>query len=112
MARVQIFSDDLLFGSRLQAELTGAGHEVSLALVVDASVAALIADLTVDAEARIETLAALGGGRPPTLAFYSHVEPEVRDRARAQAAVDLVVPRSRLAREAGALLDELLATAR
>lgn len=111
MARVQILSDDLLFGSRLQAELTSAGHSVGLGMTPDAGADAIVADLTHEPAARIALLAALGGERPPTLAFYSHVEVDVRELAR-EAGLELVVPRSRIAREAGALLDALLATAR
>jgi capsular polysaccharide biosynthesis protein len=44
----------------------------------------------------------------PTLAFYSHVETEVRERAQA-AGFDLVVPRSRMAREGADLAARLLA---
>jgi len=105
---VHIFSDDLLFGSRLAAELTAAGHHVTIGPTPDRAAAAIIADLTHDADARI---AALAPPRPPTLAFFSHVETDVRERALA-AGIDLVVPRSRIARECPSLLDGLLATAR
>jgi len=107
--RVQILTDDLLFGSRLQAELGAAsGHQVALGVVPDRGAVAIVADLTHDAVARIESLAQ---PRPPVLAFYSHVEADVRERALA-AGLELVVPRSRIAREGPALLDSLLATAR
>jgi hypothetical protein len=43
-----------------------------------------------------------------TLGFFAHVQPEVRDRALA-AGFDLVVPRSRMAREGAQLADALLA---
>jgi hypothetical protein len=42
-----------------------------------------------------------------TLAFYSHVEAETRARAQ-EAGFDLVVPRSRMAREGPALVAQLL----
>ena len=108
MARVHVYTDDLLFGSRLQADLTTAGHEVSLGPIPDRGADAIVADLTHDADARI---VALAPPRPPTLAFYSHVEADVRDRARA-AGIELVVPRSRIAREGPALVAGVLATAR
>ena len=44
--------------------------------------------------------------RTRTLAFYSHVEQETRERAEA-AGFDLVVPRSRMAREGAALVSRL-----
>jgi hypothetical protein len=42
-----------------------------------------------------------------TLAFYSHVEADVRARA-TEAGFDLVVPRSRMAREGPALVERLV----
>ena len=107
MARVHVLSDDLLFGSRLQAELGAAGHEVSLGLVPDAAAELVVLDLTHDAQARLDALA----GAPPGLAFYSHVETDVRERASA-AGIEVVVPRSRMAREPAALVAAALATAR
>jgi hypothetical protein len=108
MARLQILSDDLLFGSNLQAQLVAAGYEVALGLRVEPGCAAVVADLTVDARSRVESLA---GVDLPVLAFYSHVEADVRDLARA-AGITIVVPRSRMAREAPSLVEQLLATAR
>jgi hypothetical protein len=108
MARVHVLTDDLLFGSRLQAELGAAGHEVTLGMVVAEGTEAIVADLTHEPERRIAELAP---PRPPTLGFYSHVEAEVRTRALA-AGLEQVVPRSRMAREGPALVAALLATAR
>lgn len=107
MARVIAYVPDLLFGSAVVSALAAAGHEVELTSDLAPAPAAdlLIVDLTVDAEERIER------ARPaaiPKLAFYSHVEPDVRARAEA-AGFDLVVPRSRMAREGAALADRLLA---
>jgi hypothetical protein len=109
MAHVHVLSDDLLFGSRLQADLRAAGHEVTLGLSADPQAQAIIADLTHGADARLAALAVRP--RPPVLAFFAHVEPDVRDRALA-AGVELAVPRSRIAREGPGLLARLLATAR
>ncbi len=113
MAHVHVLSDDLLFGSRLQADFAAAGHEVTLGLRADANAQAIVADLTHDADARLAELGPAPGGarRPPVLAFFAHVEPDVRERALA-AGVELAVPRSRIAREGPALLASLLATAR
>lgn len=108
MARIHVLTDDLLFGSRLRADLLAAGHEVTLGPQVDADADAVLADLTHDASARI---AVLEGFAQPVLAFYSHVDTAVRDEARA-GGIALVVPRSRIAREGPALLAGLLATAR
>lgn len=111
MARVVAFVPDLLFGSNVVGALSAAGHDPVLAS--DAATLgrelpgadALVIDLTFDPSERIDLLAGLE--RPPTLAFYSHVEADVRERAE-DAGFELVVPRSRMAREGGALIDRLL----
>ncbi len=108
MSRIHVLTDDLLFGSRLQSDLEAAGHVVTLGPTPDRSADAIVADLTYEADA---TIAALAPPRPPTLAFFSHVEPDVRARALA-AGIELVVPRSRIAREGPSLVAGLLATAR
>jgi hypothetical protein len=108
VARIHVLTDDLLFGSRLRGDLEGAGHDVTLGPRPDRGADAIVADLTYDADERI---AALALPRPPTLAFFSHVEADVRGRALA-AGIELVVPRSRIAREGPSLLAALLATER
>jgi hypothetical protein len=108
VARVVAFIPDLLFGSNVAGALQAAGHEVKL--VSDPAEAAgaevLVVDLTVDAEARIEQVSGLSLEGARTLAFYSHVENEVRERAQA-AGFDVVVPRSRMAREGPSLVTRL-----
>jgi hypothetical protein len=95
MAQVLALVSDLMLASRVDGALRAAGHEVTVAAAAgpDAAEADLIvADLeAVDAAA----VAALG---PPTIGFYSHVDVETR-RAAEAAGFDLVVPRSRMARE-------------
>jgi hypothetical protein len=113
MARVVAFIPDLLFGSNVVGALQAAGHEP--VLVPDAyaltrelpGAQALIVDLTADAAERLEQLGTIPQGDPPSLAFYSHVEADVRTRAE-QAGFDLVIPRSRMAREGAALISRLL----
>ena len=101
MARVALLCPDLLFGSKLQGALRAAGHE-PVAPGEDAEL--LVVDLTDDVDARIE---ASNGAGLPRLAFYSHVEQDVRQRAEA-AGFERVVPRSRMAREAAALVESML----
>lgn len=101
MARVALLCPDLLFGSRLRDALAGAGHRV---VEPGAPADALVVDLTAEVEDRLAAARAAG---VPTLAFYSHVEQDVRRRAEA-AGIDRVVPRSRMAREAAALVAELV----
>jgi hypothetical protein len=110
VARVVAFVPDLLFGSRVVGDLQGAGHDVvlagSAAALSDALTRAdaVVVDLTADAPARVS---AVGAPPVPVLAFYSHVDTDVRDLGR-NAGFDLVVPRSRMAREGAALLASLL----
>jgi hypothetical protein len=118
VARVVALIPDLLFGSRVYAALGQGGHEVELVGEPDGlgarlkGVAVLVVDLTraeLDGAGLVEALAgegALAGVR--TLGFYSHVEADVRTRAE-QAGFDLVVPRSRMAREGAELVARLAA---
>jgi CheY-like chemotaxis protein len=122
MARALALTRDLLFGSRVQGALAAAGHE--LELIADegrlrerlgdpegAPADVLIVDLTDDelggaaVVARLTAAGELEATR--TLAFYSHVDVAARERAE-QAGFDLVVPRSRMAREGAALVAGLL----
>jgi CheY-like chemotaxis protein len=117
MARVAALIEDLLFGSKVQAALEAAGHEVDLVSgAVEAwdevgGIDLLVIDLTspdVDGVQLFETLATGGELHDVrTLGFFAHVQPEVRERALA-AGFDLVVPRSRMAREGAQLVDGLL----
>ena len=110
MARVAAFVPDLLFGSNVLGMLRAAGHEADL--VSDPAAAAgcdvLVVDLTAEAAVRIALVrgAAAELVQTRTLAFYSHVEADVRREAQA-AGFDLVVPRSRMAREGAALVTRL-----
>jgi hypothetical protein len=108
VARIALLSPDLLFGSRVEGSLRAAGHEVfRVASPAEASEAALLViDLTAEAEDRLAGLGAADG--PRTLAFYSHVEQDVRALAE-RAGVEKVVPRSRMAREGAALVEGMLA---
>jgi DNA-binding NarL/FixJ family response regulator len=123
MARVLALVPDLLFGSRVQGGLTAAGHHVELIgderglrerLEDPAAPAAavLVVDLTneeLDGASLVESLIGeRGSSHVSTLGFYSHVDARVRERAE-RAGFDLVVPRSRMAREGPALLERLLA---
>lgn len=105
MARIVALVSDLMLASRVEGSLRAAGHEVTVKAVPDAETVdadAIVADLeAVDAEAVV----AIG---PPTLGFYSHVDVETRRRAEA-AGFDVVVPRSRMARELPELTERLLA---
>jgi hypothetical protein len=101
MARIALLCPDLLFGSKLQGALAAAGHEV---VRPGEPADLLVVDLTAEPDARITEAA---GADVPRLGFYSHVEQDVRQRAEA-AGFERVVPRSRMAREAVALVDRML----
>jgi hypothetical protein len=122
MARVLALTADLLFGSRIQGDLIAAGNEVELigdearlrARLVEADkpmADVLVVDLTdtrLNGTAVVEALAAEGAlDSLSTLGFYSHVEAPVRERAE-QVGFDLVVPRSRMAREGAQLVGSLI----
>jgi hypothetical protein len=121
MARVVALIPDLLFGSQVQGMLTAAGHEVELVGdetrlrdrlgdIVAPAVATLVVDLTNDAldgPALVEALSCEGVlGQTRTLGFYAHVDVSVRERAE-RAGFDLVVPRSRMAREGAEIVRQL-----
>lgn len=120
MARVLALVPDLLFGSRVQGALTAAGHEVEMIgdrerlrerLQDDRALAAvLVVDLTdadLDGSAVVESLSGGGVlGHTRTLGFYAHVDVAARERAE-RAGFDLVVPRSRMAREGPELVAQL-----
>jgi 16S rRNA C1402 N4-methylase RsmH len=108
VARIFAVAPDLMFGSRIDATLGAAGHTVELASELgEASdlegVDVVIADLD------HEPATAVAGLGIPVLGFYAHLNTETRENAEA-AGIDLVVPRSRMAREMPELVQRLLAT--
>jgi hypothetical protein len=115
MARMVVFTDDLLFGSNVLGALRAAGHEPTLAGDAEAlrrelgDAQVLIVDLTSDATERLEVVGAMTRPDLRTLAFYAHVEADVRAQAE-RGGLDLVVPRSRMAREGASLVERLLAS--
>jgi hypothetical protein len=114
IARVVAYVPDLLFGSSVLGAIQSAGHEAVLVPDLERlrealpSADALVVDLTADAAERVRHL---GESRVPALAFYSHVEADVRALAQ-DAGFDLVVPRSRMAREGPQLVARLIAGGR
>ena len=108
MARVVAIAPDLMFASKISETLTAAGHDVALA--PSASEAPLDeADLLI-ADLERENPEAVVGLGIPVLGFYPHTEAELRQAAEA-VGVDLVVPRSRMAREMPQLVEGLLGQA-
>ena len=105
MARVLSIANDLMLGSKVDAMLSAAGHEVTTSPSIEEStwegIDLVVADLDVG---NPEALVGLG---MPVLGYYSHVDVATKEAAEA-AGVDLVVPRSRMARELPALAERLL----
>jgi hypothetical protein len=105
VARVLSIATDLMLGSKVTETLSAAGHEVvsspSMEETTWDGIDLIVADLDVE---NPEALVGLG---MPVLGYYSHVDVETREGAEA-AGVDLVVPRSRMARELPALAERLL----
>jgi DNA-binding NarL/FixJ family response regulator len=115
---------DLLFGSRLQGALAAAGTDLELVASTERLAETLtaresapdlliidLADPAIDLHAALATLRAGEPGGDPsarTLGFYSHVHPQQRSSGE-RAGLDMVVPRSRLAREAPTLVASLTA---
>jgi hypothetical protein len=107
VARVLSIATDLMLASRVEAMLAAAGHDVVLsASVAEAPLGE--AELVV-ADLDVENPEALVGLGVPVLGYYSHVDVDTRKAAEA-AGVDLVVPRSRMARELPQLAERLLAS--
>ena len=105
MARVVAVIPDLMFGSRVVATLGAAGHEVELVSSPGTADLGAADMVIVDLGEIAPGLIADSGA--PVLGFYSHVDVETRERAES-AGVDLIVPRSRMAREMPALVESLL----
>jgi len=105
VARVLSIATDLMLGSKVDATLSAAGHEVTTSPSIEEStwdgIDLIVADLDVE---NPEALVGLG---MPVLGYYSHVDVETKEAAEA-AGVDLVVPRSRMARELPNLAERLV----
>ena len=116
MARVVALFDDLLLGSNVLGMLRAAGHEVTLASdpeqVRPDGADVLVVDLGsqgFDGVEAVEGLVERGElGATRVLGVYSHVDVDTKQRADA-AGLDLVVPRSRMAREGPKLVERLIA---
>lgn len=105
MARVLAIAPELMFASKIEATLGAADHDVTVVSWVEGPLPGdpevLIVDLdNTDWEAGLPT-------GVPKLGFYSHVDVETRRKAE-ESGFDLVVPRSRMAREMPTLVASLV----
>jgi hypothetical protein len=101
LARVALLCPDLLFGSKVEGALRAAGHDVTRET---AGADVLVVDLTADEFDATQ----LERGGLPSVGFYPHVDVETRRRA-LEAGYDVVVPRSKMARETVAVVEGALA---
>jgi hypothetical protein len=107
VARVLAVAPDLMFASRIEATLGAAGHDVVIATSISEVSKLEAVDLFVVDLDREPAQDVVGLGMP-VLGFYAHLNTETREAAE-EAGVDLVVPRSRMAREMPALVERLVA---
>jgi len=115
MAKVVALVDDLFFQAKLQETARGTGVELRTVGSGDALVAAAERDspamLIVDLNARhgaieaIERLRARGN-QLPVIAFLSHVQVDLAERARA-AGCTQVLPRSKFTQNLAAILSQV-----
>ena len=101
LARVALVCPDLMFGSRVEEARRAAGHEVTRER---GGADVVVVDLTADGI----DLAELGAENRPTVGFYPHVDVDTRRRA-LEAGFDVVVPRSRMARETAEVVEKAMA---
>lgn len=105
MARVVLITRDLMFGSKVEAMVREAGFECVVSAQAPegdgAGDALWIADLAQGDFAPAD----FAGRNVPILAYYAHVDGEVRKQALA-AGLDQVIPRSRMAREGTKLIQQ------
>jgi hypothetical protein len=105
VARVLVLVPDLMLASRVEATLAGAGHDVVMGPEPPSRLPGE-AELIVADVGDVDPGLVAGNG-VPVLGVYRHTDASMRARAEA-AGVDLVVPRSRLARELPELVERLL----
>lgn len=105
MGRVLAVVPDLMLSSKVSAMLEAAGHEVKVTSEPPEQGAfefdLVVCDLESVDPGQVAALPA------PVIGFYSHVDVETRDRGR-EAGLELVIPRSRMARELPDLAARLL----
>jgi hypothetical protein len=107
VARILAVAPDLMFASRIEATLGAAGHDVELASSVAEATGLEETDVLVVDLDREPAEGVVGLG-VPVLGFYGHLNTETREAAEA-GGVDMVVPRSRMAREMPSLVERLIA---
>jgi CheY-like chemotaxis protein len=120
MAKVLALVDDLFFGARIAETARHVGVELEAVSTADALVEKVLAEpgssgsaqrptlIVVDLNARTDAVDALSrlqaaGNQTPVVAFLSHVQTELAERARAAGCTE-VLPRSRFTQDLAAIL--------
>ncbi len=112
MAGVVALVDDVFFQAKLMATARQSGVKLAAASSKDSFLAQAaepeVTLLIVDLNARADAIAALeslrdSGNQRPVVAFFSHVQTELAERARS-AGCQQVLPRSRFTKELAAIL--------
>ena len=116
VARVALLCPELLFGSKVEGALVAAGHDVTrydgedLARAAAPDADVFVIDLTADSFDGAVLVESMKMGRElqgvRTLGFYAHVDRDTKRKAD-DAGFDVVIPRSRMAREGVALVERL-----
>lgn len=111
---VVLLTDDLMFGSKVEALIAAAGAEAVLASAPEAALAALdvaiapvllVVDLVTDAFDQLPLPKQIAH---PAIGYYAHTDDETRLAALAAGYLQ-VVPRSRMMREGDKLIAAMLA---
>jgi len=100
LATVAVFVEDLMLASRVTESLGAAGHQTVNARTPEQADGADLVVCDLDCVDHTE-MVELG---LPVIGFHSHLDQEIRRRAD-EAGIDLVIPRSRMARELPSLVN-------
>ena len=111
MGTVLALVDDIFFQARISATAKQVGVELKMFSAADALVAGADAGgelIVIDLNARADAIGALNqlhgaGNQTPMIAFLSHVQTELAERARAAGCTE-VMPRSKFTQDLAAIL--------
>lgn len=102
MATILVRVDDLMLSSKVAETLRSAGHVLAAPATPEDELDLVVCDLDAVAAEQVAAMA------PPAIGFYQHTDVETK-RTGDAAGLELVVPRSRMARELPQLVEKVLA---
>lgn len=103
MATIAVFVEDLMLSSRVTESLVAAGHHTVTAQGAEQAEGVDLVVCDLDCVDHFE----MAGLEAPVIGFHSHLDQETRQQAE-DAGIDLVIPRSRMARELPDLVARLV----